>query len=259
MSTFNTSAVPSTEPPPPARAPPIPVTVIGGPLGAGKTSLLRHVLTAQHGRRIGVIENEFSDGGSGVESLLLRAGPGGPPADGFLLELANGCVCCSGRDGLLTALERLMGARGARFDAVLVECSGMADLPTVAAVFFTDAGVGEFVLDGVVGVLDGGALGAALDGGGWSGGCDVAAVVGACDLVLLNKVDTVAGGAQRVGELTSRLRGINPGVAVVGCALAGPTPAPPPLAALLGLHAYTGRAPLPPPPPRTPTLPRSAR
>jgi len=84
----------------------VPVTIICGPLGAGKSTLLRFILTQQHGYKIAVIENEFA-GSVGVEGLILKDGVGGGPVP-EMLELANGCVCCSQRDGLVQALTALM-------------------------------------------------------------------------------------------------------------------------------------------------------
>jgi G3E family GTPase len=77
----------------------VPVTLVTGALGAGKSTLLRRVLTEHHGSRIAVIENEFADD-VGIESLILKDGVEGGVAGGWY-ELANGCLCCSSKDGLV--------------------------------------------------------------------------------------------------------------------------------------------------------------
>ena len=89
----------------------IPVTIVGGYLGAGKTTLVNHILTGDHGRRIAVIVNDFGD--VAVDEALLA------PASGGVRALANGCVCCSAVDGLATAMSeastpRTCGHRGER-------------------------------------------------------------------------------------------------------------------------------------------------
>ncbi|KAL4172888.1 hypothetical protein KRP22_008048 [Phytophthora ramorum] len=134
-------------------APPmIPVTILSGFLGAGKTTLLQFILSADHGRRIAVIENEFGDE-VGVESLVAKDGADGAVMDGFY-ELSNGCVCCSVRSDLVNTLEKLLERRD-RFDYILVETTGMADPGKVASVFWVDDELeGRIFLDGIVTLVD---------------------------------------------------------------------------------------------------------
>ena len=106
-------------------APTIPLTVIGGYLGAGKTTLVNHLLRHPDGRRIGVIVNDF--GSLAIDATLLAASAGGD-----LVSLPNGCVCCTVGAGLHEALETMASAeRG--LDHVVIEVSGVADPSDAAA------------------------------------------------------------------------------------------------------------------------------
>lgn len=105
----------------------IPLTVIGGYLGAGKTTLVNHLLGHPDGRRIGVIVNDF--GSLAIDASLLAT------ATGDLVSLPNGCVCCTVGAGLHEALEALAAAEP-RLDHVVIEVSGVAD-PAVAAAWGT--------------------------------------------------------------------------------------------------------------------------
>ncbi len=120
----------------------LPVTVLGGYLGAGKTTLVNHLLRHANGRRLGVLINEF--GTLPIDADLIEG------AEGNLLSIAGGCICCSYGDDLLSALLDLAG-RAAQLDEVLIECSGVA-LP--GAVARTITLLGGLSLDAVVVVAD---------------------------------------------------------------------------------------------------------
>ena len=104
-------------------AAPIPVSIVGGFLGAGKTTLVNHLLRERGGRRIAVLVNDFGD--LSIDDALIEA------RDGALLRLAGGCICCSFGSDLLAALQQLLALQ-APPDHVLVECSGVA-LPSAVA------------------------------------------------------------------------------------------------------------------------------
>jgi G3E family GTPase len=129
----------------------IPVTVLTGFLGAGKTTLLQRVLTENHGQKIAVIENEFGEQSIDNELLTQLAGE-------QLVEMNNGCICCTVRGDLTRILRELHDKRVAgviKFDRVIIETTGMANPGPVAQTFFMDDFVAEnYLLDAVITVVD---------------------------------------------------------------------------------------------------------
>ena len=134
----------------------IPVTVLTGYLGAGKTTLLNRILTEHHGKKFAVIVNEFGE--IGIDNDLVVG------ADEEVFEMNNGCICCTVRGDLIRIIEGLMKRKG-KFDAIIVETTGLADPAPVAQTFFVDQDVqDEARLDAVVTVADAKWLSARLQG-----------------------------------------------------------------------------------------------
>ena len=173
----------------------IPVTVITGYLGAGKTTLLNRILTEQHGRRYAVIVNEFGE--IGIDNELVVG------ADEEVFEMNNGCICCTVRGDLIRIIEGLMRRRG-KFDAIIVETTGLADPAPVAQTFFVDADVKDAAtLDAVVTVADAKWLSDRL-----KDAPEAKTQIAFADVVILNKTDLVS--PEALEEVEARIRGINP-------------------------------------------------
>ncbi|WP_075214824.1 cobalamin biosynthesis protein CobW [Mongoliimonas terrestris] len=139
--------------PPPAGK--VPVTIVTGFLGAGKTTLIRHVLEAAKGRRLALIVNEFGD--VGVDGQILKAcGIESCPEDA-IVELANGCLCCTVADDFVPAIEALL-AHPRRPEHIIVETSGLAlPKPLVKAFDWPDVRA-KLTVDGVIAVVDAAAV-----------------------------------------------------------------------------------------------------
>ncbi|GBG00123.1 hypothetical protein Rsub_12734 [Raphidocelis subcapitata] len=230
---------------PPTPGAPVPVTLITGFLGAGKTTLVRHILTAHHGRRVAVILNEF--GGEGdIERAFVRDEGGAIEAVPQWVELANGCLCCSVKAEFLQALEALVApgsAHAGKFDAVLIETTGLADPGPIIGELWSDEELEPAVcLDGVVTVVDAANAARQLAEARAGGAPNEAQLqVAMADVVLLNKVDLVS--EQHLEALESRLRAINAAATLLRCERAAVDPA-----ALFGRGLYrlrdAGGAPL---------------
>ena len=135
----------------PSTAARIPVTVIGGYLGAGKTTLINHLLAGGHGRRLAVLVNDF--GAIDIDAKLIAA------HDGDTISLANGCVCCTIADALGDALDKVL-AMPAAPDQIVIEASGVAN-PAKIAMY--GQGWPGLRLDGIVTVVDGESVRARAD------------------------------------------------------------------------------------------------
>ena len=135
----------------------VPVTVVTGFLGAGKTTMIRHLLENAKGRRLALIVNEFGD--VGVDGDILRACGIESCPDENIVELANGCLCCTVADDFIPAIEALLG-RAQRPDHIIVETSGLALPKPLVKAFDWPAIRAKLTVDGVVAVVDAAAVAA---------------------------------------------------------------------------------------------------
>lgn len=173
----------------------IPVTVLTGYLGAGKTTLLNRILTEPHGQKFAVIVNEFGE--IGIDNDLVV------DADEEVFEMNNGCICCTVRGDLVRIIDGLMRRKG-KFDAIIVETTGLADPAPVAQTFFMDENVGaKTKLDAVVTVADAKWLKDRL-----KDAPEAKNQIAFADVIVLNKTDLVT--PAELDEVEARIRGINP-------------------------------------------------
>jgi G3E family GTPase len=173
----------------------IPVTVLTGYLGAGKTTLLNRILTEPHGKRYAVIVNEFGE--IGIDNDLVVG------ADEEVFEMNNGCICCTVRGDLIRIMDGLMKRKG-KFDAIIVETTGLADPAPVAQTFFVDQDVSDAAkLDAVVTVADAKWLMDRL-----KDAPEAKNQIAFADVIILNKIDLVS--PDELAAVEDRIRAINP-------------------------------------------------
>ncbi|MBI3284131.1 MAG: GTP-binding protein [Burkholderiales bacterium] len=178
----------------------IPTTILTGFLGAGKTTLLNRILQEKHGHKIAVIENEF--GQENIDNEILVQ-----DSNEQIIEMNNGCICCTVRGDLILALSKLIQQKNdgkLDFERVVIETTGLANPGPVAQTFFVDEEVGTYyMLDAVVTVVDARHAMQQLDQHE-----EAQRQVGFADKILLSKTDLVDAG--QVAALRARLTRMNP-------------------------------------------------
>lgn len=178
----------------------IPTTILTGFLGAGKTTLLNRILQENHGYKIAVIENEFGQENIDNEILVQNSNE-------QIVEMNNGCICCTVRGDLIVALAGLAQKRNAgeiAFDRVVIETTGLANPGPVAQTFFTDEEVGAYyLLDAVITVVDARHAMQQLDEHE-----EAQRQIGFADKIMLSKTDLVD--ADAIETLSMRIKRINP-------------------------------------------------
>jgi G3E family GTPase len=171
------------------------VIILTGFLGAGKTTLLNRILTADHGRRIAVIVNEFGE--VGIDHHLLIA------SDQEVVQMNNGCICCTVRGDLLRALFQLLEHRSG-FDTVVIETTGLAEPAPVAQTLYADERLRrEFTLAGAVTVVDAKHISSQIDGSE-----EAREQIAFADLLLLNKTDLST--PEALDQLEKKIGALNP-------------------------------------------------
>ncbi|GGH53353.1 cobalamin biosynthesis protein CobW [Comamonas phosphati] len=178
----------------------IPVTILTGFLGSGKTTLLKRVLHESHGMKIAVIENEFGE--ENIDTDILKT-----ESKEQILQMSNGCICCTIREDLREALQLLAAKRRkgmVDFDRIVIETTGLADPGPVAQTFFMDDEIAEtYLIDSIITLVDAKHANQQLDDRQ-----EARRQVGFADQIFLSKTDLVTEGEK--DELIHRLKHMNP-------------------------------------------------
>ena len=177
----------------------IPATILTGFLGSGKTTLLKRILGEAHGHKIAVVENEFGE--ENIDSDILVS-----DVTENIIQMSNGCVCCTIREDLRTTLQDLAERKRKgeiNFDRVVIETTGLADPGPVAQTFFMDDEVAEqYLLDAVITLVD-----AKHAAGQFNDRQEARRQVGFADQIFISKADLVS--EADVDALTHRLKHMN--------------------------------------------------
>jgi G3E family GTPase len=208
----------------------LPVTVLSGFLGAGKTTVLRHLLDNAGGRRLAVLVNDMAE--TNIDAALLDAGGAAGRGSGDMVELTNGCICCTLREELIAEVAAL--ARSGRFDALVIESTGISEPMPVAAGFELPLPSGDALadiarLDTMVTVVDADAflrdycsrdsLADRRLGNGAADGRHLVDLltdqVEFADVILLNKADLIPPEALR--RLAALIAALNPPAMIIPC------------------------------------------
>ncbi|OMO54449.1 hypothetical protein CCACVL1_27791 [Corchorus capsularis] len=182
----------------------IPATIITGFLGSGKTTLLNHILTADHGKRIAVIENEYGE--VDIDGSLVAAKSAGAED---IVMLNNGCLCCTVRGDLVRMIAELVNKKKGRFDHIVIETTGLANPAPIISTFYAEDQVfNDVKLDGVVTLVDAKHAGFHLDEVKPKGVVNEAVEqIAYADRIIVNKTDLV--GEPEIATLVKRIKNIN--------------------------------------------------
>ncbi|KAF8041747.1 hypothetical protein BT93_A0374 [Corymbia citriodora subsp. variegata] len=182
----------------------IPATIITGFLGSGKTTLLNHILTADHGKRIAVIENEYGE--VDIDGSLVAAKAAGAED---IVMLNNGCLCCTVRGDLVRMISELVNRKKGKFDHIVIETTGLANPAPIIQTFYAEDQIfNDVKLDGVVTLVDAKHANFHLDDVKPKGVVNEAVEqIAYADRIIVNKTDLV--GEPEIASLVQRIKNIN--------------------------------------------------
>lgn len=182
----------------------LPVTIVTGFLGAGKTTLLNYILTAEHGLKIAVLVNEFGE--VDIDNQLIEKGDWSESDE--VLELANGCICCSINDSFLNAVRKVL-ERGDAVDYLIVETTGVADpVPVINSLMVSDLAE-DVRVDGILTLVDA----ENFDGKKHMGSEAALSQILAADTILLSKTDIAP--AEKVQETIDYIKEVRPAARIL--------------------------------------------
>ena len=179
----------------------VPVTILTGYLGSGKTTFVNYLLKENHGYKFAIIENEFGEVGID-DGLVLQT-------DEEIIEMMNGCICCTVREDLIVTIKKLLETKKGKFNHILIETTGLADPAPVAQTFFVDDDMSSLCrLDSIITFIDAKFTGQHLDEEKPEGVENEAhEQVAFADVLILNKTDLVD--ESELEKIKKKLKGIN--------------------------------------------------